>query len=268
MILLFGATGMLGHYIQQMIPVIPIMRTEYDIETGTFEQLDQVILKHLDGQPHVIINCAGIIPQRTPTNDYRKYISVNTVFPHMLNQIALLHAATLIHITTDCVFNGLKGQYHEHSPHDETSLYGVSKSLGEPSNACIIRTSIIGQELNNRKSLLEWVRSKHHQTIDGYTNHLWNGITCLTLAKLIKQMMTDHSYWIGVRHIYSPTAISKYQLCSYINQIYQLGITIKPVETLSHCDKTLSSLYPPMFKIPEINLQIEEQKNYKEVNFV
>ena len=149
--------------------------------------------------------------------------------------------------------------YDENSKHDETSIYGVSKSLGEVGNACIIRTSIIGEELSNKKSLLEWVRNHRNGTINGYLNHYWNGVTCLTLAKIIKRIIDEGIYWKGVRHIYSPNIVSKYELCCYINQIYQLDINIIPTNLPEKCDKTLISIYPPLFVIEDLQIQIREQ---------
>ena len=194
---------------------------------------------------------------------WRKYIQINTLFPHKLQEISNKYNYKFIHITTDCVFDGLKGNYIETDIHNESSIYGVSKSLGEPDDACIIRTSIIGEELLNKKSLLEWVISQKDKTIQGYTNYLWNGITCLTLAKMIKQIIETDSFWKGVRHIHSPNIVSKCDLCCYINQIYNLNININKFETQQPCNKSLTSLYKNNFNIDDIKSQILELNSFK-----
>ena len=74
----------------------------------------------------------------------------------------------------------------------------VWKSLGEPENACIIRTSIIGQEETHKKSLLEWILLNKDKEINGYVNHLWNGVTCLTLANIIQNIIHDKLFWKGI----------------------------------------------------------------------
>ena len=166
-----------------------------------------------------------------------------------------------IHITTDCVFSGLKGNYTEIDEHDETNNYGVSKSLGELGyNATIIRTSIIGEELKNKYSLLEWVKKHNHTTLNGYTNHYWNGLTCLQLAKVVDKMINDNIWWKGVRHIFSPTSVTKYKLVKMINNTYKLNNIVEPLETENTINKTLNSIYDnnSNFNIPELNLQIEE----------
>ena len=92
----------------------------------------------------------------------------------------------MIHVTTDCVFSGKDGNYNENSIHDETNDYGISKSLGELCDATIIRTSIIGEEINNKRSLLEWVRSNSGKEINGYENHFGMELLDLQLAYILE----------------------------------------------------------------------------------
>ena len=204
MIYLFGSTGMLGTYVKKILSdtlnITDITRKEYDILNDEWDKLYK-LLSNLN-KNDVIINCAGIIPQKENLQEYEKYIKINSLFPHKLQEIVKNHNSKLIHITTDCVFNGKKdNSYDENDTHTEKNIYGISKSQGEPENATIIRTSIIGEETNGKKSLLEWVKSNKNGTINGYNNHLWNGITCLQLALIIKKIIDKNLFWKGVRHI-------------------------------------------------------------------
>jgi len=165
-----------------------------------------------------------------------------------------------IHIATDCVFSGKDGNYSEASEHDAEDIYGITKSLGEDESMCIIRTSIIGEEIRNKNSLIEWVIKQKGKTIDGYENVFWNGVTCLQLAKIIKQVIEQELLWEGIRHISSPDIVSKCQLCKYINDIYDLGITILSVDFPKKY-MTIGSQYDnTAFTIPTIKDQIIEQK--------
>lgn len=261
MIYIFGSTGMLGNYVTKELSnnfdIICITRTKFDILNHTWQKLNK-ILKDLD-ENDVIINCAGIIPQKINHTEYNKYIKINTLFPHKLQEIAEKNKANFIHITTDCVFNGKKNNsYNENDIHTEKNIYGISKSLGEAENATIIRTSIIGEETSEKKSLLEWIKSNKNQTINGYSNHLWNGITCHQLALIINKIINEKLFWKGVRHIYSPNIVSKYDLCNYINEIYNLNITINKLSTET-INKTLVSVYTPLFEIQDIKTQIKIQ---------
>ena len=139
-------------------------------------------------------------------------------------------------------------------------IYGITKSLGEPENATIIRTSIIGEELYHKKSLLEWVKSNKDKSIDCYTNNLWNGVTCLTLSKIIYKMINENIFWKGVKHIFSPDIVSKYELCCYINKIYDLNINIIPIEY--NCNKNMTLCGDKLFEINNIESQIIELSKF------
>jgi dTDP-4-dehydrorhamnose reductase len=232
-IYLFGSTGMLGRYVNLVLNkyfyVKCINRIDYDIENDTFEKLVEILSSDLQ-KNDIIINCAGIIPQKYKNDHFKTYIRVNTLFPHKLTEISKKLNCKFIHITTDCVFDGVKGNYSVNDIHSAKDIYGISKSQGEPEDATIIRTSIIGEELYGKRSLIEWVKSNEDGSIKGYINHYWNGVTCLTLANLIKNMIYNNNFWLGVRHICSPNIVTKYELCCYINEIYNLNINIEKYE--------------------------------------
>ena len=166
----------------------------------------------------------------------------------------------MIHVTTDCVFSGSTGLYLENHPHDCIDDYGKSKSLGEPKDITVIRTSIIGEELSNKKSLLEWVRSNKNFKVNGFINHFWNGLTCLELSKQIKTIIDTGNYWKGVKHYFSPNVVSKCQLVKDISEIYDLNIEVIP-HLSYHNNRSLSSNHEcPV--ILTINEQIREMKQY------
>ena len=275
-IIIFGGTGMLGRYVVSVLKmyyyVECINRNKFDILNDNWDKLSALLGKLT--KYDVVVNCAGIIPQKIPNttldaNTIKMYFRVNSMFPHKIQELSSKIGFRFIHITTDCVFNGLRrnGSYNEldnNTENMERGLYGVSKSLGEPMRACIIRTSIIGEEIENKKSLLEWVKSNKNGRINGFANHYWNGITCLTLAKIIVKIIRKQLFWKGIRHIYSPEIISKYELCNMINEIYELNIQIKKIYTLKKSNKSLISQYNTinMFAIPSIKEQLYKQKMF------
>lgn len=276
-IYLFGKNGMLGNYLFNYLNkeknnyVIPVTREDFDAFVLNYNKLDNILETFNIKQGDVIINCIGKIPQRDTnnSNNISEYIKINSLLPIFLSILSSKYKYKFIHITTDCVFNGLNenGKYDELSQHDESNIYGVSKSLGElgNSNTTIIRTSIIGEEIYNKKSLLEWVKSNKNGEINGYLNHYWNGVTCLELSRIISDIIKMNKYWKGIRHIFSPYSVSKYLLCSYINNAYNLNINVKPVENEKTICKTLDTIYPETqeFNIPSIEEQIFLLKDFK-----
>jgi dTDP-4-dehydrorhamnose reductase len=265
---------MLGTYISSFLSkkynVRKFTRNDYDISNLSIDKLKLLLLD--SGRESglkkndIVINCAGIIPQASKQMglNSRLYFTINSLFPVVLGEICKKIRAKMIHITTDCVFSGIDGNYDENAIHDEENEYGVSKSLGEICSATIIRTSIIGEEQRNKRSLLEWVKLNKNKEINGYINHLWNGVTCLQLAKIIDNMITKMLFWKGVRHIFSPLPVSKFELVSIINNIYSLNIKINEYETDKDVNKTLTTIFDTnsTFQLPDIKEQIIEMKKY------
>ena len=268
-VVILGSTGMLGDMLKDYF----IHETDDSIDDVLLSVRSENMLKHVDEfvydplrfgveelpEADVFINAIGIIKPAMSKN-IMDSIFINSIFPRMLAVECKSRNAKLIHITTDCVFSGKNGHYDENSPHDALDDYGKSKSLGEPENCMVIRTSIIGPETNNFYSLLEWVRQQGGKKINGFTNHMWNGITTLQYAKVCEKILTDNLYEEGLFHVHSPTEVSKFDLVSMINERYKIGAIITPTEAPTVIDRTLATIKPLCKKlnIPEIKQQINE----------
>lgn len=265
-IIVFGSTGMLGRYItgyfQQKngIQVIGITRKDYDVKTGSVKKLRDLLHQHNTDVNTIVFNAIGVIPQSTPQQDSDYYI-VNFHFSVTLSRVVLELGAHYILPATDCVFSGMQGNYDELSAMDCNTVYGNSKRMGESVKGTIIRVSIIGENPKGI-SLLEWAKGKRDQTVQGYTNHLWNGITCLEYAKLLDHLITNKQLWEGVRHIYSPTVVSKAQLLQMISDTFNLNLKINCVETETKCDRSLCSKYICDYQIPPLETQLTQLKAF------
>ena len=266
-IIIFGSTGMLGNYIYNFFykkQNYNVIKSEFFISEKNINNLEDYLLKYNINNETCIINCIGKIPQRKNINSSDKeYFLINSIFPYLLSNICQKYDTKMIQPTTDCVFSGKRGNYIETDIHDETNNYGLSKSLGEPLNCTVIRTSIIGLEKYNKKSFMEWVINslKNKETIKGFSNHYWNGITCLEYCYLIENIIINNNFWKGIQHIYSPTTKTKYELTLIIAKVFDLDTNnIIPNETENKVDKTLSSTNIFPFKIKELEEQIEELK--------
>ncbi len=160
-IVIFGSNGMLGSYLKRYLSatyeVLALTRADIDL-SDTDEKALVSFLRERVFPGDILINAAGIIKQRGG-NDVSEMIKLNSLFPHTLAKFRKEVACQVIHITTDCVFSGVRGGYIETDAHDCLDDYGKSKSLGENQSIMNIRTSIIGEEKFNKKSLLEWVIS-------------------------------------------------------------------------------------------------------------
>jgi dTDP-4-dehydrorhamnose reductase len=171
----------------------------------------------------------------------------------------------MIHPTTDCVYSGNKGKYSENDNYDVYDVYGMTKALGEPKNCTVIRTSIIGEEVNQGRSLIEWVKSEKNKTVYGFTNHFWNGVTCLEFAKICKKMIDQNMFWVGTRHLHSNT-LNKKELVELISNSFNLNVTVVEKQTEKSCDRSITTIYEDLskFEIPTLENQLNELKNFSE----
>ncbi len=249
-VVILGSSGMLGNMVKSSLAlptttleVISFDRTTFEVSPKGINELGGR-LSHLCGfDTDYVINCIGAIkPTFDKARNHTRPIYTNAVFPHQLALWCELTDTKLIHITTDCVFTGDKGRYVENDPHDCSDVYGQSKSLGEPNSVMNLRTSIIGPEVGGRKrSLLEWIKSQDGKSINGYTNHLWNGLTTLELARCIEDIMLDELWTPGIFHIFS-SDVSKHTLIEEVAHQYALDIDITPTEADVAVDRTLRTL--------------------------
>lgn len=266
-IIVFGANGMLGHYIcTYFAPIVTkITRVECDAAIITENDLLQLFIKHSIDDSCVVFNAIGLIPSAASSLSPDIYITINTKFPIMLANVSAQFGAKMIHATTDCVFSGkrISGNYTEEDLPDETNAYGTSKAGGDAAQCTVIRTSIIGEEVLNKRSLVEWIKSHTGQTVNGYDHHYWNGITCLQYAKIVEQIIEENLFWNGVRHVLSPTPYSKCAILQMINNTFGLQITVDPVSG-TPVNKTLDTVYEQVFDIPDLKVQIREMKEFSQ----
>jgi len=266
-IYVLGSKGMLGRYVSNYLSnyftVVNINRDEIDASTVSEKELTTKLLHLGLTKDDFLINCIGTIKPMIDSLGDLNAIKVNSVFPRILSNVCCEIGTKMIHPSTDCVYDGKKGKYNENSIHDITDVYGRTKSLGEPNNCMIIRTSIIGEELENSRSLVEWVKSQKNGSANGFNDHLWNGVTCLEWTKYVKKIIDTNNYWVGVKHIFSPKSINKYELLDMINKTYELNISVIEIKSENPVDRTLSSIYKPIFEIPDLSEQIKEMKEFK-----
>lgn len=257
-ILIFGATGMLGHAVFQVLSsdkrlkVFGTIRSESSKKLFSPELADNLIpnidIENDDclkkafeiSQPHVVINCIGIIKQLTDAKDVLKTIPINTLLPHRLAALSKKFGSKLILVSTDCVFSGKKGNYFETDLPDCEDLYGRSKLLGEITDndeVLTIRTSIIGHELRGGHSLVNWFLSQTG-SVQGYTNAIFSGLPTNELAKIILDCIIQWPELHGLYHV-SANPINKYDLLSLVANIYNKNIKITKLEEVQ-IDRSLS----------------------------
>lgn len=192
------------------------------------------------GEVDFVINAIGITIPFALDNLPLTYF-INGALPHIL---ARVYGTKLIHITTDCAFSGKEGYpYDENSPKTPVDLYGLSKSLGEPTDCLTIRTSIIGPELEGHTGLLDWFLQQGGKEINGFAGHFWNGVTTKQYGKIVAQIMSNPSRYFrtGLYHVFS-TTVSKYDMLQAFKKKFRIDVTIKRDDE-NKLNRTLSTVF-------------------------
>jgi len=209
------------------------------------------------GEIDYVINAIGVTIPFSLENQTLTFF-INSAFPHIL---ANTFGKKLIHITTDCVYNGKEDfPYDENSSKTPIDIYGLSKSLGEPTNCLTIRTSIIGRELKGFTGFLEWFLNQKEESVNGFANHFWNGITTKQFGKICDEIMTNPEKYpqTGLYHIFS-NSVSKYEMLLKFKEKYNINCEIKKDEE-QKLNRTLSTIHSfnEKLNIPSFDKMIEE----------
>jgi len=170
---------------------------------------------------------------------------VNALFPHLLAKAAEACGCRVLQIATDCVYSGIKGNYVETDNHDALDVYGKTKSLGEvySKNVFHLRCSIIGPEPKAHVSLLDWfLRQQNGATVDGFTNHLWNGITTLHFAKVCYGIISSNLPLPHIQHVIPTGKTTKFDLLQLLAKYFKrTDLAINPTEAATAIDRTLGT---------------------------
>jgi len=253
-VLILGHKGMLGHMVVKYFnhKNINVLTTDYKWDSNKFKDF----VENLNCD--YIVNCIGSIPQKK--SSWKTYKNLNILLPLFLSTHK---SAKIIHPTTDAEFDGLIEEnqfYSKNSVVTAVDDYGLSKSyisliLKSKSNVKQIRTSIIGPELNNKVSLMEWF-FKQTSVVNGYVNHYWNGITTLEWAKQCYSIINNWNNYPDMVQI-GTNKINKYELLCLINKIFKNNKNIISISVNAR-NRCLYSDYV----VKSISDQLNELKNF------
>jgi dTDP-4-dehydrorhamnose reductase len=263
-ITVLGSGGMAGHVIvrylhQQGHSVTVVDRGGLDVENPVsvmefFDKLDT----------DYVINAIGLLVAASVARPDRASV-VNSWWPQYLAHKLIDTKTKVIHLSTDCVFDGSAGPYRESDPHTELNAYGRSKSLGEINNDkdITMRTSIIGPELKNSTSLFNWICKNKDQTVPGWDNAWWNGLTTLQLARCINRWIQDPQI-TGIYHVVNnAVTINKYDLLCEINHAWDLGKQVIRTQGPKTVNKILLDTRQEMdWSIPNYAQQLRELREW------
>lgn len=281
-VLILGATGMLGSACKSILSQtenLEVIVTARKSETGylKFDAANDDIEVMISAvKPDWIVNCIGVIKPHINEESLEsrtRAIEINGLFPEKLAQST---AKPIIQIATDCVFSGRKGSYVESDLHDATDVYGKTKSLGEmpADNLKHLRVSIIGPEVGRSTSLLEWFRNQPKgASLNGFTDHLWNGITTHHFGYLARGIIEQNFTDFSRTHVIPKNVVSKAELLRIFASSYSRSdISITDAKSSLTIDRTLATeneeLNSKLWNFagyeepPSVEIMVEEQAKY------
>lgn len=258
-ILVLGASGMLGHTVYRVFAGDPRFQVFGTIRSETarkhlppqdnatliseidVDSVDSLLRAFAESRPDVVINCIGIVKQLKSAYDPLVAIPMNAILPHRIARIAAAGGARMVHVSTDCVFTGVKGNYLETDMPDALDLYGRSKLLGEVDypNAITVRTSIIGPEMIGAGTgLVGWFLNQSGK-VKGFRRAVFSGFPTVTLARIIRDKIIPRPGLHGVYHVSAPP-IDKFTLLQLVQKAWDKTIEIEPDDKLI-IDRSLNS---------------------------
>jgi len=257
-VFVLGHQGMLGHVVARYLA-----QQGCQVLTSALRYValarDPLVETARDSGCDWIVNCIGRTKQKSD-NPVELFLT-NSLLPLHLG-LRLRPNQCLVHASTDCVFSGRQGHYPVNGEQDAEDIYGLSKAIGEaaarPHRCVVIRTSIIGPELGGGHGLLGWFLSQSGE-VNGYTNHLWNGITTLEWAKICFELMSGRLKTEDpVIQPGTEPPMCKCDMLRLMGQIWGSTVKVRPVEAKDAVNRTLV----PTIERPSLEQQLREFKSW------
>lgn len=257
-VLVFGASGMIGSAMFRVLSakkewqVRGILRSDEAKRFFSGDQQDKLVAgvdveKHdalvrifARVKPDVVVNCIGLTKHHKEAEDPQMALPLNALLPHRMADLCAVAGARLIHVSTDCVFAGTKGNYGEADAPDAGDVYGKSKHLGEVDypHAITLRTSTIGHELQSAYGLLEWFLSQQG-SCKGFNRAIFSGLPNTEFARVVRDVVIPRPELRGLYHV-GAEPIGKYELLKLIAKAYGKQIEIVRDDEFS-IDRSLNS---------------------------
>jgi dTDP-4-dehydrorhamnose reductase len=257
-VLVFGASGMIGSAMFRVISakigwqVWGTLRSDEAKRFFSGDQQDKLVAgvdmeKHdalvrvfARVKPDVVVNCVGLTKHHKEAEDPQMALPLNALLPHRMADLCAVAGARLIHVSTDCVFAGTKGNYGEADVPDAGDVYGKSKHLGEVDypHAITLRTSTIGHELQSAYGLLEWFLSQQ-ESCKGFNRAIFSGLPNTEFARVVRDVVIPRPDLHGLYHV-GADPVGKFELLKLIARGYGKQIDIVRDDDFS-IDRSLNS---------------------------
>jgi len=205
---------------------------------------DKSQLKHIEQfNPNLIIHCAALTNidgcEDNPDEAYRQNVLTSKNIAKLANQTG----AYLIHISTDAIFDGRKGNYSEADKPNPISVYGKTKLHAEhevlsihPSSS-VIRTNIYGWNKRDKFSLAEWMLNKleNNDELPAFKDIIYSPIIVNNL--IVQLFVLYDKKFSGIIHLAGGESCSKLDFANVLAEVFALDKSL--IKTTSIDDLNL-----------------------------
>ncbi len=226
-ILVTGASGLLGlnlslfaarqgHAVTGLVHSRALRGVPFELRQADLLQTDSALVEIAAARPDAIIHCAAIASINAAEQQPELAEQMNAGVPGWLASAAARWGVPFVHISTDAVFNGRRGDYVETDPTDPLSVYARTKLAGEQAvkaanpEAIIARTVFYGWSLSGQRSLAEFFITSLAlgQPLEGFSDTLFCPLYVEDLASILLEMLAARL--AGTYHVVAPDHLSKY----------------------------------------------------------
>ena len=234
--LVTGASGLLGlnfalkYYRQHSLTGIvhrnPLQNAPFRVVQADLAQPDRLDEMLDQVQPEVVLHCAAMANIDACEKQPERTWQINTLAPERLAKRAARDGFRLVHISTDAVFDGSRGNYSEGDQPNPLGVYARSKLAAEEKvlAACpqtlVARVNFYGWSLYGRRSLAEHFHRSfsENRPARGFTDVYFCPLEVTQLAETLLRLIELRSS--GIYHVVSQEGLSKYEFGCKLARVF------------------------------------------------
>jgi dTDP-4-dehydrorhamnose reductase len=202
-----------------------------------------------ESQPDWVINCAALANLEDCEANPALAEKLNRELPEKLANYVAKGGARLVHLSTDAVFDGKRGNYTEEDEPNPLSVYASTKLFGEKAvmnanpEAIVARVNFYGWSLSGKRSLAEWFVNNLSagNKIKGFTDVYFCPLQVNHLANLLLRMLELRLH--GLYHVVSSECTSKYDFGIRLGSLF--GFEESLIEPASVFESSLRAARSP-----------------------
>lgn len=247
-ILITGASGLLGvnlaleavkHY--EVVGVIhdqPLRDPGFKTIQADLLEPNSAARVLEEAKPDWVINCAALASLDTCEGQPELAQRLNAELPGRLASEAARRKMRFLQVSTDAVFDGVKGDYDEEDSPSPLSVYGRTKRMAELAvkaahpHGLIVRPNFFGWSASGDRSLAEFFYNNLslNRQVPGYTDRFFGPLLVTDLASIMLELLEKNVR--GIYHAASSENMSKYDFGVAIAERFGLEATlIQPTVT-------------------------------------